>query len=169
MAPVLPNPVNESLGHAEVQPGGIQSVHVVPDSENSGPRTSAAGSTEDQRVEMPDSNGLRRSKRSWCPSSKALEQIVAGEDLAAAVDDLLTGEDSASCVSQVYDNPFFQSEIVFATQDVDVPRTYAQMLRLPMGERIKWIAACRRECQSHLQIPSISGILKQTEWPRPLL
>ena len=115
--------------------------------------------------ESQESKELRRSKRTWCPSSKALEQIVTQKDLAAAVDYIFQGgEDSSSCVSLAYENPVFQSELAFATQDLDVPRTYAQILRLPMDERDKWIAACRRECASHLQIPSISGTLEQKDW-----
>ena len=154
--PVLPEP--------QIHP----SPPVVPvQSAPSFSRTTSSGqeATSGLQPESQGSSTLRRSKRTWCPSSKALEQIVAGKDVAAAVDDLLKpGEDSSSCVPQPYENPVFQSEIAFATQDLDVPRTYAQILRLPLEEKEKWIAACRRECQSHLQIPSISGPLNQSEW-----
>ena len=74
------------------------------------------------------------------------------------------GEDSVMSVTQASCSPFFQSDVAYATQDLDVPRTYAQVLRLPVNEKEKWIAACRRESESHLQIPSISGILRQDEW-----
>ena len=67
-------------------------------------------------------------------------------------------------VTRASSNPFFQTEVAYAAQDLDVPRSYAQILRLPHEEKEKWIAACRRECQSHLQIPSISGTLAQHEW-----
>ena len=67
-------------------------------------------------------------------------------------------------VAQASANPFFQTELAYATQEVDVPRTFAQVLRLPVCEKDKWIAACRRESESHLQIPSISGALKQDDW-----
>ena len=117
------------------------------------------------QADLPDDQAARRSKRAWCPSSKALEQIIAGSDHAAAVDDLLTGgEDSVMAVTQASANPFFQTELAYATQDVDVPRTFAQVLRLPAIEKEKWIAACQRESESHLQIPSISGALKQEDW-----
>ena len=163
VTPMSPNHLRETVEHPRFSPD----VPVVHASTNSGTDSAGEGSMGAQRTELLDSSGLRRSKRTWCPSTKALEQIVESENVAAAIDHLLAGgEDSASCVSQTYDNRFFQSEIAFATQDLDVPRTYAQILRLPESERQKWITACQRECESHLQIPSISGILKQTEWTR---
>ena len=61
---------------------------------------------------------------------------------------LASEKDFEPIASHAVDNPFFQSDLAFATQDLDVPRTYAQVLRLPESERDKWITACRRECHT---------------------
>ena len=114
---------------------------------------------------------LRRSKRPWCPSTAALERIAAGEvhDRGAAlVDDLFhEGEDSAFYVTQLASqNEHFQEDLAYASQDVDTPHSYAQVMRLPPLEKEKWVQACRRESESHLSIPSISGPLKPEEWTK---
>ena len=162
-----PHFVEESLGNSGFRstpstvPMAIASSANVSSRGNTGttpPAPMSAPSHTHQGIEP------RRSKRAWCPSTKALEQIVANEELAAAVDDLFAGADSTMDVTRASSNPFFQTEVAFAAQDLDVPRSYAQILRLPHEEKEKWIAACRRECQSHLQIPSISGTLAQHEW-----
>ena len=169
-APVPAEPLGKTLPHPQAQLSASPDLPVFPDTPvqpvpgYSRPSSEGQGPAS-KHPESQESKGPRRSKRTWCPSSKALEQIVTHKDLAAAVDDIFQGgEDSSSCVSLTYENPVFQSELAFATQDLDVPRTYAQILRLPMDERDKWIAACRRECASHLQIPSISGTLEQKDW-----
>ena len=62
--------------------------------------------------------------------------------------------------------PIFPIRTAYATQDRDVPRTYAQIFNLPDEEREKWLQACRRECASHLAIPSVSRVLTPQEWTK---
>ena len=98
--------------------------------------------------------GLRRSTRGWQPSTAALKNIAAREEIAAQVEDLLKAD--GDTVLSTNASEFFQSDVAHATQDLDVPRTYAQILRLPADEKEKWLQACQRESASHLSIPSIS-------------
>ena len=96
--------------------------------------------------------GLRRSSRPWRPSAAALEHIAAKDmsrDVAALIDDILVQDDDQVFHAGVQ-NPFFVSDLAHATQDLEVPRSYAQILRLPEPEKTKWLQACQRESKSHL-------------------
>ena len=124
----------------------------------------ASGTPDQQPTSVP---GLRRSTRGWHPSATALERIAANDptaEIAAQVDDLL--KDGEESVFQTMDNEFFQADLAHSTQDIEIPRTFAQVLRLPQEEKMKWIRACQRESASHLAIPSISGVLRQDEWTK---
>ena len=96
-----------------------------------------------------------------------MERIAANDptaEIAAQVDDLL--KDGEENVFQTMDNEFFQADLAYSTQDIEIPRTFAQVLRLPQEEKMKWIRACQRESASHLAIPSISGVLRQDQWTK---
>ena len=104
-----------------------------------------------------------------CPSEKALQNISAGGAYEEKVASLLGdyGDDYVFLIDEAAaEDPFFQSELAYATQDSDVPRTYAQIFNLPDEEREKWLQACRRECASHLAIPSVSRALTPQEWTK---
>ena len=60
----------------------------------------------------------------------------------------------------------FEEDLLYATQDQLVPRSYAQVMRLPPGEREPWLKACRVQCQSFLAIPAISGVLQPSQWTK---
>ena len=96
-----------------------------------------------------------------------MQQIAANDlpgDVAARVDELLLEEEDLTLPAEK--SEFFQSEVAHSTQDSDVPRTYAQVLRLPPDEKLKWLQACRRERASHITIPSISGVLNPDQWTK---
>ena len=95
--------------------------------------------------------GLRRSTRGWHPSAAALQQIAANDlpgDVAARVDELLLEEEDLTLPAEKCE--FFQSEVAHSTQDSDVPRTYAQVLRLPPDEKLKWLQAAVGRAQATL-------------------
>ena len=104
------------------------------------------------REESPLHSASRRSARTWQPSRQALENIIDG---AAHLSETLetvfnTVEDEA--LHSLY---YLDADYAFATQQTDVPRSYAQILTLAPVEKQKWLAACRAEPDSHLAIPSI--------------
>ena len=137
------------------------------------PRFRANGSEKEQVVTdaspamSPEVHkGLRRSSRPWRPSAAALEHIAAKDmsrDVAALIDDILVQDDDQVLHAGVQ-NPFFVSDLAHATQDLEVPRSYAQILRLPEPEKTKWLQACQRESKSHLAIPSISEAMRPDLW-----
>ena len=56
------------------------------------------------------------------------------------------------------------SDWLFAVTERRVPRSYEQILSLPQIEKDKWLAACKEESNSHLSIPSISGVLHPSKF-----
>ena len=99
--------------------------------------------------------GARRSTRGWQPSAAALENIASNvtevDALFAASESEPSQEGSAS-------------DWLFAVGEKRVPRSDEQILSLPQFEKDKWLAACKEESNSHLSIPSISGVLHPSEF-----
>ena len=104
---------------------------------------------------ISNSGGARRSTRGWQPSAAALENIASNvtevDALFAASESEPSQEGSAS-------------DWLFAVGEKRVPRSYEQILSLPQFEKDKWLAACKEESNSHLSIPSISGVLHPSEF-----
>jgi Reverse transcriptase (RNA-dependent DNA polymerase) len=133
--------------------------------------TSDTTSTQETTQAPQNQQGCRRSARGWRPSAAALESIASQARTGKPVDDVnIFLEDEDDSVHQVSlaaaRNEFFQLDLAHATQAADVPRSFAHVRNLPDGERAKWIEACRRECRSHLSIPSISGKLRPEQWTK---
>ena len=79
----------------------------------------------------------------------------------------MNGDDSVFLTNEAAaKDRLFQEDLAFSTQDRYIPRSYAQILHLPGEERDRWLQACRRECRSHLSIPSISRPLQPSEWTK---
>ena len=121
--------------------------------------------------QVPASQTLRRSSRSWHPSEKALQRIAAedacDDNVSAMLDYQDSKDDPEFLVNEAAArDPFFQSDLAYSTQDRGIPRSYAQILHLPEEEFEKWLLACKKECESHLAIPSISRVLQPQEWTK---
>ena len=60
----------------------------------------------------------------------------------------------------------FEEDLLYATQEQDVPRSFAQVMKLSPEARMPWLEACRAQCRSFLAIPAISGVLAPSQWTK---
>ena len=101
----------------------------------------------------------RRSSRGWQPSAAALENIASNVVEFDALFAVTESEPEYSLASEAG-----VSDWLFAVTERRVPRSYEQILSLPQIEKDKWLAACKEESNSHLSIPSISGVLHPSKF-----
>ena len=117
-----------------------------------------------QKISVPSvvpsvSSSVRRSARGWQPSAAALQSIAnSSARTVEDTDDVIAGWDCEEA------DAIFVPDSVFAVKNARVPRSYKQICGMPQGERDKWFAACRAESASHLDIPSIGGVLEPHQW-----
>jgi hypothetical protein len=143
------------------------------------PAVGSPVSAEVPQVQVQQSAGpqVRRSQRGWHPSAVALRNIAAGQAVPGHVAMLNDGQMADvldhgevdmvfSAADAVEARCRFEEDILYATQDDSVPRTYAQVLKLPPEARAPWLDACRAQCRSFLAIPAISGVLRPSQWTR---
>ena len=117
---------------------------------------------------------LRRSQRGWHPSEAALQHIAAAGPASGRVamlgdwdvSDVLGREDEDMVFTTDWARSSFKVDLLHATQEQDVPRSFAQVMKLSPEARIPWIEACRAQCRSFLAIPAISGVLRPDQWTK---
>ena len=113
------------------------------------------------REESPLHSASRRSARTWQPSRQALENIIDGAAHLSETFETVFNTVEDEALHSLYD---LDADYAFATQQTDVPRSYAQILTLAPVEKQKWLAACRAESDSHLAIPSIGPRLLPAQY-----
>ena len=82
------------------------------------------------------------------------------------VSDVLGREDEDMVFTTDWARSSFEVDLLHATQEQDVPRSFAQVMKLSPEARIPWIEACRAQCRSFLAIPAISGVLRPDQWTK---
>ena len=90
------------------------------------------------------------------------QQVACAIEL---VNDLFDGE-SDDVLMPGLTHTEFDMAYATHTQGASIPRSYEQILSLPLAERDRWFQACYSESDSHLSVPSISGKLTLAEFTK---